>query len=49
MITAIRSGKYVTQNASLFKKVNLGSCQREEKDSDDGDDDDNAELNPKII
>ena len=47
MITAVRSGKYVTRNASLFKKVNLGPCQREEEDSDDGNDDDNAELNDK--
>ena len=43
MITAARSGKYVTRNASMFKKVNLGPCQREEEDSDDGDDDDRAE------
>ena len=28
MITAVRSGKYVTRNASLFKKVNLGPCQK---------------------
>ena len=45
MITAVRSGKCVTRNASLFKRVNLGPCQREEEDSDDGNDDDNAELN----
>ena len=44
MITAVRSWKYVTWNASLFRKVKLGHCQREEEDSDD-DDDDNAELN----
>ena len=42
-ITAVRSGKYVTQNASMFKKANLGPCQREEEGSDDGDDDDRAE------
>lgn len=45
MITAVRSGKYVTRNASLFKKVNLGPCQKEDEDSDDSDDDDIPELN----
>ena len=35
MITALRNGKYVTQNASLFRKVNLRSSQWEEEDSDD--------------
>ena len=45
MITAVRSGKYVTRNASLFKRVNLGPCQKEEEDSDDSDDDDIPELN----
>ena len=45
MITAVRSGKYVTRNASLFKRVNLGPCQKEDEDSDDSDDDDIPELN----
>ena len=49
MITALRNGKYVTQNASLFRKVNLRSSQWEEEDSDDDEsadyDDDDREEN----
>lgn len=35
MLTALRNGKYVTRNASLFKKVKSGSSQYEEEASDD--------------
>jgi len=35
MIKALRNEKYVTRNASLFRKVNLRPSQWEEEDSDD--------------
>lgn len=39
MITAIRNGKYVTQNTSLFKKVNLKFSEWKEEESDNDEDD----------
>ena len=38
MITAVRSGRYVTWNASLFKKLNMQSFQWEEEESEEDDD-----------
>ena len=43
MIIALRNGKYVTRNASLFKKVNLRSFQEEEEESDEDKDDFNTD------
>ena len=45
MITALRNEKYVTRNASLFKKVTLRPFQGEEEDSDDDRDDDENRSN----
>ena len=38
MITALRNGKYVTRNASLFRKVNISFSEREEESDEDEDD-----------
>lgn len=39
MITAVRNGKYVTRNASLFKPVNVQVSQSDEEEETDDDDD----------
>ena len=45
MVTALRNGKYVTRNASLFKRVNLRFSEREEEESDEDEDDSSTESN----
>ena len=37
MITAVRKGRYVTQNASMFKRFTVPSHEWEEEESDDDD------------
>ena len=45
MVTALRNGKYVTRNASLFKRVNLRFSEGEEEESDEDEDDSSTESN----
>ena len=46
MITALRNEKYVTRNASLFKKVNFRLSEGEEEESDEDEDDCSTDTNP---
>ena len=45
MVTALLNGKYVTQNASSLKRVNLRFSEGEEEDSDEDEDDSSTESN----